>query len=100
MDSDYAGNIDDRRSTIGYVFTLSGGPVCWRSTLQFLVAMSTTKGEYMALAEAAKEALWLKGLVKELGLNQGGVQLHCDSQSVAILEIFFRRSLRSINYTI
>ena len=41
--------------------------------------MSTTKDEYMALAEAAKEALWLKGLVKELGLNQGGVQLYCDS---------------------
>ena len=100
MDSDYAGNIDDRRSTIGYVFTLSGGPVCLRSTLQFLVAMSSKKGEYMALAEAAKEALWLKGLVKELGLNQGGVQLHCDSQSVVTLGIFFRRFLRSINYTI
>ena len=79
MDSDYAGNIDDRRSTIGYVFALLGGPICRRSTLQFLVAMSTTKDEYMALAEAAKEALWLKGLVKELGLNQGGVQLYCDS---------------------
>ena len=55
---------------------------------------------HMALAKAAKEALWLKGLVKELGLNQGGVQLHCVSQSVATLGIFFRRSLRSINYTI
>ena len=69
-DSDYVGNIDDRRSTTGYVFTLSRGPVCWRSTLQSLVAMSTTEAEYMAVAEAAKEALWLKGLVKELGLNQ------------------------------
>ena len=64
-DSDYVGN--------GYVFTLSGGPVCWRSTPQSLVAMSTTEAEYMAVAKAAKEALWLKGLVKELGLNQGGV---------------------------
>ena len=64
-DSDYVGN--------GYVFTLSGGPVCWRSTPQSLVAMSTTEAEYMAVAKVAKEALWLKGLVKELGLNQGGV---------------------------
>ena len=79
MDSDYAGNIDDRRSTIGYVFTLSGGPVCWKSILQSLVAMSTTEAEYMAVVEAAKEALWLKRLVEELGLNQGGIQLHCDS---------------------
>ena len=58
------GIANDRRSTTGYVFTLSGGPVCWRSTLQSLVAMSTTEAEYMAVAEAAKEALWLKGLVK------------------------------------
>ena len=78
MDADYAGEVDDRRSTTGYVFTLSGGPICWKSALQSIVAMSTTKVEYMAVAEAAKKALWLKGLVKELGLNQGGVQMHCD----------------------
>jgi hypothetical protein len=42
--------------------------------------MSTTEAEYMAVAEAAKEALWLKGLVRELG-----VQLHCDSQSAIYL---------------
>ncbi|KAE8675002.1 hypothetical protein F3Y22_tig00111708pilonHSYRG00525 [Hibiscus syriacus] len=38
-------------------------------------------GEYMTAAEAAKEALWLTGLVKELGVQQGGVQLLCDNQS-------------------
>uniref|UniRef100_A0A2N9J0X3 CCHC-type domain-containing protein n=1 Tax=Fagus sylvatica TaxID=28930 RepID=A0A2N9J0X3_FAGSY len=59
VDADYAGEVDDRRST--------------------------TEAEYMAVAEAAKEALWLKGLVKELGLNQGGVQMHCDSQSAIYL---------------
>uniref|UniRef100_A0A2N9IGQ9 CCHC-type domain-containing protein n=1 Tax=Fagus sylvatica TaxID=28930 RepID=A0A2N9IGQ9_FAGSY len=67
VDADYAGEVDDRRSTTGYVFTLSSGPICWKSTLQSIVAMSTTEAEYMAVAEAAKEALWLKGLVKELG---------------------------------
>ena len=61
VNSNYAGNIDDIRSTTSYVFTLSGRPICWRSTLQSLVAISTTKAEYMAVAEAAKEALWLKG---------------------------------------
>ena len=65
--------MDNKRSTTGYVFTLSKGPICWKSTLQSIVAMSTTKAEYMAVAEVAKEALWLKGPVKELGLNQGGV---------------------------
>ena len=54
-------------------------------TLQSLVAMSTTEAEYMAVAKAVKEALWLKRLVKELSLNQGGVQLHCNSQSAIYL---------------
>jgi hypothetical protein len=81
VNANYTGEVDDRRSITGYVFTLSGGPICWKSTLQSIVAMSTTEAEYMAVAEAAKEASWLKGLVKELGLNQGGVQMHCDSQS-------------------
>ena len=85
VNSNYAGNIDDIRSTTGYVFTLPGGPICWRSTLQSPLAMSTTEIEYMAVVEVAKEALWLKGLVRELGLNQGGVQLHYDSQSAIYL---------------
>ncbi|KAK3013414.1 hypothetical protein RJ639_008273, partial [Escallonia herrerae] len=44
--------------------------------------LSTTEAEYMALIEAAKEALWLKGLVEELGFKHRGVLLQCDSQSV------------------
>ena len=59
VDVDYAGEVDDRRSTTGYLFTLSGGPICWKSTLQSIVAMSTTEAEYMVVVEAAKKALWL-----------------------------------------
>src|ERR1044072_8365062 len=81
VDSDYGRDLDDRRSTTGYVFTLAGGPICWKSSVQSIVAMSTIEAEYMAVAEAAKEALWLTGLVRELGVEQGGVRLHCDSQS-------------------
>src|ERR1044072_7598891 len=76
VDSDYAGDLDDRRSTTGYVFTLAGGPSCSKSSVRPIVAMSTTEAEYMAVAEAAKEALWLTGLVRELGVEQGGVSLH------------------------
>jgi hypothetical protein len=64
VDADYAGEMNDRRSTTCYLFILSGGPICWRSTLQSIIAMSTTEVEYIVVAEPTKEALWLKGLVK------------------------------------
>ena len=41
--------------------------------------MSTTEEEYMAVAEVTKESLLLRRLVKELGIQQDGVSLHCDS---------------------
>ena len=69
MDVDYAGDLNHRRSTTGYVFTLTGGPICWRSMIQSLVALSTIESKYIAVAEAAKKALWLTGLVKELGIQ-------------------------------
>ncbi|KAH9724129.1 Integrase catalytic domain-containing protein [Citrus sinensis] len=67
-DSDFAGDLNKRRSTTGYVFTLGGGPVSWRSILQSTIALSTTEAEYMAATEAVKEAIWLKGLFGDLGV--------------------------------
>ena len=67
------------------MFTLAGGPICWESTVQSIVALSITEVEYMPVAEVAKEALWLIGLVKELDIEQGRVQLHYDSQSTLYL---------------
>jgi hypothetical protein len=68
IDANYARDLDDQRSTTSYVFTLVGEPICWRSMIQSTVAMSRTEAEYMTAAEAAKEALWLIGLVRELGI--------------------------------
>ena len=48
-DSDYAANIDNRRSQSGYIFTLFGAAVSWKSNLQSVVALSTTEAEYIAL---------------------------------------------------
>ncbi|KAL0301597.1 UNVERIFIED_CONTAM: Copia protein [Sesamum radiatum] len=62
MDSDYTGYLDDKMSTSGYVSTLGGWPICWKSIVQSIVELSTTDAEYMAVAEAPKEALWLSGL--------------------------------------
>jgi len=65
-DADYAGDITDRHSTTGHLFTLNGGPVTWSSTKQRCIATSTTESEYIALAEAGKQGYWLRGLLKEL----------------------------------
>ncbi|KAL6341882.1 hypothetical protein AAG906_038127 [Vitis piasezkii] len=58
-----------------YVFTLGGGPICWKSMIQSLVALSTTESEYMAVAEATNESLWFTS----------GVQLYYDSESAIYL---------------
>ena len=46
-----------------------------------MVALSTTEVEYMALIEAVKEAIWLKGITKELAMYKGKVVVYCDNQS-------------------
>src|SRR3954465_3633416 len=81
VDSDYAGGLDKRRSLTGYLFTLSGSVISWKATLQNTVALSTTEAEYMALTEAVKEAIWLQGLARELGMTQEKTAVFCDSQS-------------------
>ncbi|CAM6086082.1 unnamed protein product [Calypogeia fissa] len=81
VDSDYGGDLDHRKSTSGYTFTLAGGCVSWRSTKQKCISQSSTEAEYVAAAEATKEAIWLNKLVRDLGILQSSVDLHCDSNS-------------------
>jgi len=66
VDSDFAGDANNQRNTIGYVFTLRSGAVSWMSRLQKIVAWLTTEVEYIATAEACKELIWLKDYLKEL----------------------------------
>ncbi|XP_047326715.1 secreted RxLR effector protein 161-like [Impatiens glandulifera] len=68
-DSDYAADIDGRRSMTGYIYTLGDSVVSWKAILQSTVTLSTTDAEYMALTEAAKEGIWLKGLISDLGIH-------------------------------
>jgi hypothetical protein len=68
-DANMAGDIDSRKSTSGYLITYSGGAMSWQSRLQKCVALSTTEAEYIAITEAAKELLWMKKFLQELGLQ-------------------------------
>ena len=56
-DSDWAGDLDDRKSTSGYLFQISGAAISWRSKKQTCVALSTAEAEYIALASASQEAM-------------------------------------------
>ena len=62
--SDYTGDVDKRRSSTRYVFTLSRGQVSWKWTLQSIVILLTIEVEYMANIKAIKEAIWFKVYMK------------------------------------
>ena len=77
-----AGDIDSRKSTIGYDYTLGGTTVSWVSKLQKIVALSTIKAEYVAMTEASKELMWLQSFLEKLGHKYKRSVLHYDNQSV------------------
>lgn len=81
----YGGDLDDRRSFTGYAFTLNGGVVTWDSKKKKTTAVST-EAEYMALSDAAKEAVHLQRFLKELGVsNLEPPVLYNDNRSAQML---------------
>jgi len=65
-DSDFAGDINDRKSTSGYIILMGKSPICWSSRKQSIVATSTTEAEYISTSECIKKVLWVRNLIKEL----------------------------------
>ena len=85
-DAYFVADLDKRRSLTGYCFTLGGNLISWKSSLQHIVALSTTtEAEYVALTEAIKEVIWLNGITNELGIACSLVKLLCNSQSAVHL---------------
>jgi hypothetical protein len=83
-DADWQGDPDDRKSTSGYLFTIAGGAISWRSKKQDSVAMSSMEAEYIAASEAAKEAVWLKEFLSTLKIIDSArkpVMVYCDNQA-------------------
>ncbi|WVZ50018.1 hypothetical protein U9M48_001317 [Paspalum notatum var. saurae] len=65
-DSDMGGDIDGRRSTSGMLFFLGGCAIAWQSMKQRIVALSTCEAEYVAVAAACCQAVWLRRLLREV----------------------------------
>lgn len=64
-DADFAGDVCDRKSTTGYIFYLSYGPISWKSKKQSVVAASTCESESISLAACAQEAIWLRNILTD-----------------------------------
>ncbi len=79
-DSDFMTDVDDRKSTSGYVFLCNGGTVNWKSSKQPIIADSTMEAEYIAASEAAKEGFWFKKFIAELDvMTSDAITLYCDN---------------------
>ena len=81
-DADWAGDLDSRRSTTGYIVAINGCIVSWVSKKQTTIALSTTEAEYMAMSAATQEIKWVNQLLEELNLKQKEpVTLYTDNKS-------------------
>lgn len=69
-DADWANDRDTRKSVCGHVFTIGDGVVSWNSKLMATPALSATEAEYMTTTHAAKEAMWLRQLLAQMGFTQ------------------------------
>ena len=82
-DADWAGDPTDRRSTTSYCFLFGSSLISWRSKKQTHVARSSTEAKYCALPDTTSKLLWLRWLLKDLGMSTSSTTpLYCDNQSV------------------
>lgn len=85
-DADWAGDIDSRKSTSGYVFMMAGAAVTWSSKAQTTPALSSTEAEYVSSTRAAQESIWLRNILTDLGSKPTlPTTIWCDNQSAIAL---------------
>jgi hypothetical protein len=86
MDADWAGNVLDKKSTNGFMFSFGSGAISWSSKKQPTIALSSTEVEYRGAAIAACEVVWLQKLLSDLGqLVDVPVVIYCDNISSILL---------------
>jgi len=81
-DNDYAGDYDDKKSTSGYVFKLSGGAVVWASKKQHAVTLSIIEAEYVAAVACACQSIWMKKVLNHFNPSHSKyIIVFCDNLS-------------------
>jgi len=95
-DRNYAGDLDDRRSTSGAVFLIGSAAVSWMSKKQPVVSLSTTEAEYIAAASCACQCIWIQRILEHLGsAEKEATEILCDNSSTIQLSknpVFHGRS--------
>jgi hypothetical protein len=85
-DVDWAGNVLDKRSTSGFMFSFGSGAISWNSKKQPTIALSNTKAEYRSATIVACEVVWLQKLLSDLGQSvDAHVLIYCDNISNILL---------------
>ncbi|KAD5317375.1 hypothetical protein E3N88_17321 [Mikania micrantha] len=86
-DTNWISDMKDSKSTSGYVFTLGGAAIAWKSSKQTLIARSTMESEFIALDKAGEEAEWLRQFVEDVPRwpkPMSAICIHCDCQSAMV----------------
>ncbi|XP_038970866.1 secreted RxLR effector protein 161-like [Phoenix dactylifera] len=81
-DLDFAGCVDSRKSTFGYLFLLAGGAISWKSAKQTSTALSIMEAEFVACFEATVHSLWLRNFISGLGIVDSiarPLRIFCDN---------------------
>ena len=87
-DSDFAGCVDSRRSTSGYIFMMAGGAISWRSVKQSLTATSTMEAEFVSCFEATSHGVWLKSFIfglKIVNTISRPLRIFCDNLAAVFM---------------
>ena len=80
LDANWVGDPTDRRSPTGYCFLPGDYLISWRSKKQTVVARSSTKTEYKALAATTAELIWLRWLLQDIDVDcSTATKLHYDN---------------------
>lgn len=87
-DATWGGDYEDPKSTSGYIF-LFNGPISWASRKQRTVALSSTEAEYMALSDAAREAMYLRSVLAALTLKASPSDISATQQGNERMALFY-----------
>ena len=81
-DADWAGNVDDRKSTISRCFYLGNNLVFWYNKKQNSIFLSTVEAEYIVVGNCCTQLLWIKQMFADYGIAQDILVVYCDNTNV------------------